>query len=178
MKSVTKYHQSQVETADLQISQAELLLWLPKQPPIRREILHISQDSQVYNLLPNPKLTGGISLNLCQKHFHASLSGPDRADLEIECVVHEGSTMTLPIWAVAQGPDADANLWDSFGRLVVPDLLTRGIDAADLFLNAGKYMIIASVTGNTTMVLGAGVAMSEVTLPLTAPVRSRSRSAS
>ena len=86
--------------------------------------------------------------------------------------------MTLPIWAVAQGPDADANLWDSFGRLVVPDLLTRGIDAADLFLNAGKYMIIASVTGNTTMVLGAGVAMTEVTLPLTAPVRSRVRTAS
>lgn len=151
--------------------QAEMLLWLPKQPQIRREILQVSKASQVYNLHPDPSAIGGINLNLCQKHFHASLSGPERADLEVECIVHEGSTMTLPIWAVAQGQEAEVNVWDSFGKLVVPDLLTRGIDAPDLLLNAGKYMIIASVTGTTTMVLGAGVAMNEVTLPQAQSVR-------
>ena len=66
--------------------------------------------------------------------------------------------------------------WDSFGKLVVPDLLARGSDAPDLRLNAGKYMIIASVTGTTTMVLGAGVAMNEVTLPQTHSARRRARS--
>jgi hypothetical protein len=56
---------------------------------------------------------------------------------------------------------------------VVPDLLARGSDAPDLRLNAGKYMIIASVTGTTTMVLGAGVDMNEVTLPQAQSVRRR-----
>ena len=174
MKSIPKYLWSEIETAQLQILQAEMLLWLPKQPQIRREILHVSQSSQVYNLHPDPTAVGGINLNLCQKHFHASLSGPERADLEVECIVHEGSTMTLPIWAVAQGQEAEVNVWDSFGKLVVPDLLARGSDAPDLRLNAGKYMIIASVTGTTTMVLGAGVAMNEVTLPQAQSVRRRS----
>jgi hypothetical protein len=171
VKSIPKYLWSEIETAQLQVMQAEMLLWLPKQPQIRREILQVSKASQVYNLHPDPSAIGGINLNLCQKHFHASLSGPERADLEVECIVHEGSTMTLPIWAVAQGQEAEVNVWDSFGKLVVPDLLTRGIDAPDLLLNAGKYMIIASVTGTTTMVLGAGVAMNEVTLPQAQSVR-------
>ena len=176
MKSIPKFLWSEIETAQLQILQAEMLLWLPKQPQISRQILHVSQSSQVYNLHPDPSAIGGITLNLCQTHFHASLSGPERADLEIECHVLEGETMTLPLWAVAQGPEAEANLWDSFGKLVVPDLLTRGIDAPDLLLHAGKYMIIASVTGTTTMVLGAGVAMNEVTLPQTHSARRRARS--
>ena len=176
MKSIPKYLWSEIETAQLQVLQAEMLLWLPKQPQIRREILQVSKASQVYNLHPDPSAIGGINLNLCQKHFHASLSGPERADLEIECHVLEGETMTLPLWAVAQGLEAEANLWDSFGKLVVPDLLTRGIDAPDLLLNAGKYMIIASVTGTTTMVLGAGVAMNEVTLPQIHSARRRARS--
>ena len=176
MKSIPKYLWSQAETATLRVTQAELRLWLPKQPQISREIFQIPKTSQTYALQPNPNATGGITLDLCQTHFHASLSGPERADLEVECIVHESSTMTLPIWAVAQGPEAEANLWDSFGKLVVPDLLTRGIDAPDLLLNAGKYMIIASVTGTTTMVLGAGVAMNEVTLPQTHSARRRSRS--
>ena len=176
MKSIPKYLWSQAETATLRVTQAELRLWLPKQPQISREIFHIPKTSQTYALQPNPNATGGITLDLCQTHFHASLSGPERADLEVECIVHESSTMTLPIWAVAQGPEAEANLWDSFGKLVVPDLLTRGIDAPDLLLHAGKYMIIASVTGTTTMVLGAGVAMNEVTLPQTHSARRRSSS--
>ena len=176
MKSIPKFLWSEIETAQLQILQAEMLLWLPKQPQISREIFQIPKTSQTYALQPNPNATGGITLDLCQTHFHASLSGPERADLEIECHVLEGETMTLPLWAVAQGPEAEANLWDSFGKLVVPDLLARGIDAPDLLLNAGKYMIIASVTGSTTMVLGAGVAINEVTLPQTQSARRRSRS--
>ncbi len=176
MKSIPKYLWPQAETATLRVTQAELRLWLPKQPHISREIFHIPKTSQTYALQPDPNATGGITLNLCQTHFHASLSGPERADLEIECHVLEGETMTLPLWAVAQGPEAEANLWDSFGKLVVPDLLARGIDAPDLLLHAGKYMIIASVTGSTTMVLGAGVAMNEVTLPQTHSARRRSSS--
>lgn len=145
--------------------QAEILLWLPKQPQIRREILRIPEASRLFSLHPDSTSIGGINLNLCKTHFHVSLSGPKRADIEVDCIVHEGPTMLLPIWAVAKGPEAEANMWDSFGKLVVPDLLTRGIDAPDLRLNAGKYIIFASVTGATTMVLGAGMAMNEVTLP-------------
>lgn len=152
-----------------------MVLWLPNQPQIRRDIFQVSQTSQTYHLHPDPTAAGGISLNMCQTHFHASMSGPARADIEVECIVHEGSTMTLPIWAMAQGSEAEANVWDNFGKLLVPDLLARGVDAPDLHLSAGKYMIIASVTGNTTMVIGAGVAKNEITLPQAQSIGHRSR---
>lgn len=140
---------------------AELSLWLPGRPLVRREILRLDEPGSRVVLRPDAS-PAGVVLQTERDGFHVLLAGPERADVEIgwKCTCTE--TADLPLWALAQGLDAEASIWDSFGRLVIPNLLARGTDAPRAQLAAGRYLLTASVQGRTSLVLGVGVSADAV----------------
>jgi len=134
---------------------ADLIVWLPGQPQVRREILEVTGDPRTFTLRPDD--TGaGVSLLMAQDHFHAAMSGPERAEIEVHWLVCNPNGAEMPLWALAQGRDVEASVWDGFGSLLVPDVTARGPDAHDLTLPPGRYMLSAIVTGNASLLIGAG----------------------
>jgi hypothetical protein len=135
---------------------AELSLWLPGRPLVRREILRLDEPGQRIVLRPDAS-SAGVVLQTSEEGFHGLLSGPERADLEVSWQVTSAEQIDLSMWALSHGLEAEASIWDSWGRLVVPDLLARGADAPRAKLLAGRYLLTASVHGCTSLVLGVGV---------------------
>lgn len=132
-----------------------MTLWLPGHPVVRREILRLDEGSQEWLLRPDAS-GAGISLRLHDDGLLLSLAGPERADVELELAV-EAADLRLPLWGVVHGTDAEAALWDGFGRLAVPDLLARTPDAERISLAPGRYLLSASVDGSTTALIGVGL---------------------
>ena len=132
-----------------------MVLWLPGRPVVRREILRLEPDAREWILRPD--LSGaGISLKFGVEGMLLNLAGPERADVELELLVHaEGCALAL--WGVAQGPQAEITLWDSFGRLAVPDVLARTPDCDALVLPAGRFVLQASVQGRSSAMVGVGL---------------------
>jgi len=132
-----------------------MTLWLPGHPVVRREILRLDECSHEWVLRPDGS-GAGISLNLQGDGLLLSLAGPERADVELELQVDEPG-LRLMLWGIARGSDAEAALWDCFGKLAVPDLLARTPDAEMLDLATGRYLLSASVSGSTTAMIGVGM---------------------
>ncbi|NBX25253.1 MAG: hypothetical protein EBQ99_04290 [Planctomycetes bacterium] len=137
------------------LTRADLVLWLPGRAVVRREVLHFSREDQRFELRPDGS-PAGISLRIREDRFHAMLSGPERADVEVEFTVEDPRGLSLPLWALVHGREAEVSVWDAFGRLAVPDVTARGADAAPLNLPMGRYTMTASALGSTTLVIGAG----------------------
>lgn len=135
---------------------AELALWLPDRAPVRRELLRISEPGRRFVLRPDAS-AAGVELVTAVGGFHAVLSGPERADLEVRWELTGSEHPALPAWALVQGDRAEACVWDAFGRLVIPDLIARGVDANHMRLPAGRYVLTACVQGCASMVIGVGV---------------------
>jgi hypothetical protein len=134
---------------------AELVVWLPGRPSVRREILDFGNDPAQWILRPDGS-GAEASLRSDGRGLLATLRGPERADLEIDFIVpQEGLSLTL--WAMAHGPQAEVSVWDHFGRLAVADVLARGTDAEPLRLDAGRYELTGSVQRVSSMLLGLGL---------------------
>lgn len=140
----------------VRVLDAELALWLPDRPEVRREILRLDAPDRRFVLRPDES-PAGVVLETCAQGFHALLAGPERADIEVNWFVGEVGGVELPLWAIGQGLQVEANVWDSFGRLVVPDLLARGADAPLARLSTGRYLLTASVHGRCSLALGVGI---------------------
>jgi hypothetical protein len=156
--------------ADLSVSgprlrRADLVLWLPGRAVVRREVLHLEGGDQFFELRPDGS-PAGISLRIRDDRFHAVLSGPERADVEVEFTVDDAKGTRLPILALVHGREAEVSVWDAFGRLVVPDVTARGADAAPLLMEMGRYTLTASALGSTTLVIGAGCDVAAACLDL------------
>lgn len=145
---------------------ADMALWLPGQPLVRREILRIEAPDRRFVLRPDDS-PAGVLLETSSCGFHALLSGPERADIEVNWVVEALQGVEMPMWALGKGPLVEASVWDSFGRLVLPDLLARGFDAPRVELRPGRYLLTASAHGRFSLALGVGIDMA------TADVRMR-----
>ena len=128
---------------------------LPGQPQVRREILQVTGDPRTFTLRPDDS-GAGVTLLMAEDHFHAAIAGPEQAEIEVHWLVQNPNGATMPLWALAQGRDVEASVWDGFGLLMVPDVLTRGPDAQDLVLAPGRYMLTAIVTGHASLLIGAG----------------------
>lgn len=133
---------------------AEMVLWLPGRPPVRREILRVDPDTRQWVLRPDLS-DAGISLQWEPDGMLLSLAGPERADVEVELLFQEPEA-AVPLWATARGPDAEVTLWDAFGRLAVPDVLARTPDCAPLALPRGRFSLHAMVHGRTSALVGVG----------------------
>jgi len=134
---------------------ADLTVWLPGQPQVRREILQVTGDPRTFTLRPDDS-RAGVTLLMAEDHFHAAMSGPERAEIEVHWIVQNPNGVEMPLWALAQGRDVEASVWDGFGSLMVPDVTARGPDAHDLVLPPGRYMLSAIVTGQASLLIGAG----------------------
>lgn len=137
------------------LTRAELVLWLPRRPIVRRELLKFDGDDRRFDLRPDDS-PAGISLRIREDRFHAAISGPERADLEVEFSVQDPRGIVMPVWALVHGREAEASVWDAFGRLAIPDVAARGVDAGPLRLAAGRYTLTASALGSTSLVIGVG----------------------
>ena len=135
--------------------QAEIAVCLPGQPQVRREILRVSGGSRTYTLRPDDS-RAGVTLHLADDHFHAVLAGPERAELEVHWDLQDDHACPLALWATSRGLDVEASLWNAFGDLVVPDVTARGLHAPDIQLPPGRYLLTAIVTGQASLVIGAG----------------------
>lgn len=134
---------------------AELALWLPDRPSVRREILDFGLTDSEWILRPDGS-GAEASLRFNGQGLMAALRGPERADLELDFVIPEAG-LSLTLWAVTHGPRADMSIWDTFGRLQVPDVLARGTDAEALQLDPGRYMLAGSVQQRSSILVGIGV---------------------
>jgi hypothetical protein len=134
---------------------AEMALWLPRRAVVRREILKFAADDRQLELKPD-RSSAGISVLVSAHRFHAMLSGPERADLEVEWLVEPNTMVRLPLWSMSHGRDAEVSIWDAFGQLVVPDVMARGPDTAPLMMASGRYTLTASVFGSTALMVTAG----------------------
>jgi len=132
-----------------------MVVCLPGQPQVRREILQVTGDPRTFTLRPDNS-GAGVTLLLAEDHFHAAIAGPEQAEIEVHWLVQNPNGATMPLWALAQGRDVEASVWDGFGSLMVPDVITRGPDAEDLVLAPGRYMLTAIVTGHASLLIGAG----------------------
>jgi len=137
------------------LRRAELVLWLPGRALVRRELFRPEGEDQFFELRPDGS-PAGISLRIRADRFHAVLSGPERADVEVEFTIDDPRGARLPLWALVHGREAEVSVWDAFGRLAVPDVTARGADAGPLLLATGRYTLTASALGTTTLVIGAG----------------------
>lgn len=147
------------------LMRAEMLLWLPGRPVVRREVFHVGSEDRRFDLRPDES-AAGITLRIRQDRFHALLSGPERADLEIEFMIEDPRGLVMPMWALSYGRGAEVSVWDAFGRLAVPDLAARGADAPPLNLEMGRYVLNASALGSTRLVVGAGCEVEAACLDL------------
>ena len=145
------------EEPSLRVVRAELALSLPGLPPVRRELLRPEATARVFTLRPDGT-RAHVTLEIAGTHLIASLAGPEQADIEVEWVVEGHCPRLVPLWALAQGPDAEVALWDAFGRLVVPDVLSRGADAPPIEFVQGRYLLTASAFGRSSLLIGAGIA--------------------
>lgn len=134
---------------------AELVVWLPGRPSVRREILEFGHDPAQWILRPDGS-GAEASLRFDGRGLIATLRGPERADLEIDFVVPMQSA-AIPLWAIANGPHAEVSIWDHFGRLAVPDALARGADSEPLHLDPGRFTLQGSVQRLSSIVLGIGL---------------------
>lgn len=139
----------------IRLTQGDMMVWLPGQPQVRREILQVTGDPRTFMLRPDDS-GAGVTLLMAEDHFHAALAGPEQAEIEVHWLVRNPNGMSMPLWALAQGRDVEANLWDGFGSLLVPDVTARGPDAEDLKLQPGRYMLTAIATGRSSLLVGAG----------------------
>ena len=135
--------------------QGDMLVWLPGQPQVRREILQVAGEPRTFTLRPDES-GAGVTLLMASDHFHAALTGPERAEIEVHWRVQNPTGLAVPLWALAQGRDVEASVWDGFGALLVPDVIARGPDAPEIVLGPGRYMLSAIVTGHASLMIGAG----------------------
>ena len=149
----------------VRLERAEMALWLPGRPVVRRELLRFADEDRRFDLRPDES-PAGLSLRVRHDRFHAMLSGPERADLEVEFVVESSDGVPVPMWALVHGREAEATVWDAFGRLAVPDLAARGVDSAPMRLDRGRYTLIGSALGSTTLVLGVACEVEAACLDL------------
>lgn len=135
--------------------QAELAVWLPGGPTVRREVLEFGTNPAQWILRPDGS-GAESSLRFDGRGLLATLRGPERADLEIDFIVPPDCA-ALPLWAIAHGSRAEVAIWDHFGRLSVPDVLARETDAEHLNLDPGRYVLAGSVHGLSSILLGVGL---------------------
>jgi hypothetical protein len=152
---IPQFHRGTHSPAVWQPLHAELVIWLPGHPSVRREILDFSSAPSEWILRPD--VSGAeASLRFDGRGLLATLRGPERADLEIDFIVpQEGAA--LPLWAIAHGPQAEVSIWDHFGRVAVADVLARGTDAQPVRLDAGRYVLTGSIQRVSSMLLGLGL---------------------
>jgi len=135
--------------------QADMVVCLPGQPQVRREVLQVTGEPRTFTLRPDDS-GAGVTLLMAEDHFHAAMAGPEQAEIEVHWLVQNANGASMPLWALAQGRDVEASVWDGFGSLLVPDVTARGPDAQDLVLTPGRYMLTAVVTGQASLLIGAG----------------------
>ncbi len=141
--------------------QGDMMVRLRGQPLVRREILQVTGDPRTFTLRPDDS-GAGVTLLMAEDHFHATLAGPENVELEVHWLVQNPNGITMPLWALAQGRDVEASLLDGFGSLLVPDVIARGVDAPDMTLPPGRYMLTAIVSGRASLLVGAGRPCAEV----------------
>lgn len=152
---IQRFHQGTFATGVWKPLHAELVVWLPGHPPVRREILDFS-DAPSDRILRPDSSGAEASLRFDGRGLLATLRGPERADIEIDFLVPQEG-LPLPLWAIAHGPQAEVSIWDHFGRLAVADALARGPDAEPLLLDAGRYVLSGSVQRVSSVLLGLGL---------------------
>ena len=157
VQTVPKNVKSQSKNIGFYLTQAELSVVLPNQPQIQKNILYIEPIVQVFRLQPDPLKRAGIYLEISQNGMVATLAGPERATLEVECLVQTGLTISLPLWTITSGDDSEVGLWNNFGKLVVPDMRARSADSNHFELEGGRYFLVAQVDGNSQLQIGMGV---------------------
>ena len=133
---------------------AESVVWLPGRAPVRRELLNPGSGPGSWILRPDGS-EAGVSIQFDGAGLLSILAGPERASLDLDFILH-ADRHPLPLWAIARGGGVEVTLSDHFGRLVIPDLLARGVDSAPACLEAGRYLLQAIVEGNASMRLGLG----------------------
>jgi hypothetical protein len=153
--SIREAHQGTCMSLPWQPLHAELVVWLPKRPSVRREILDFGTEPAQWILRPDGS-GAEASLRFDGRGLLATLRGPERADLEIDFIVPLNCP-GLPVWAIAHGSHAEMSIWDHVGRLSVPDVLARLPDAENLRLDPGRYTLHGSVERLCSIVLGFGV---------------------
>jgi hypothetical protein len=99
--------------------------------------------------------------------MHATLSGHDRATLEVEWIVTEGSAIALDAWAMCGRQSSLVSILDAFGQLVIPDLTARDPAMHPMVFSPGRFLLRAE-TFNGPLVLRIGQSTS--CLPMRAAV--------
>lgn len=152
---IQHFHRGTPSSAIWKPLQAELVVWLPGHPSVRREILDFTGAPSEWILRPDGS-GAEASLRFDGRGLLATLRGPERADLEVDFIVPQEG-LSLPLWAVAHGPQAEVSIWDHFGRLAVADVLARGPDSEHLSLDAGRYVLTGTVQRVSSLLLGLGL---------------------
>ncbi len=121
---------------------------------VRRELLRINEGDRRFELRPQGT-PGSVCLDLAPGLIHATLSGHDRATLEVEWIVTEGGAIALDAWAMCGRQSSQVSILDAFGQSVVPDMTARDPAMHPMVFTSGRYLLRAE-TSNGPLVLRLG----------------------
>lgn len=124
----------------------------------RRELLRIERGDRRFELRP-PGTPSSVCLDLAPGLIHATLTGGDRATLEVEWMIHGGRAVALDGWAMCARNASEVSILDALGRPIIPDLTARDPSMAPMVVAAGLYLLRAE-TSNGPLAIRIGQAVS------------------
>jgi hypothetical protein len=133
---------------------AEASIMVGGESLVRRELLRINDGDRRFELRPHGT-PGSVCLDLAPGLMHATLSGHDRATLEVEWIVTDGSAIALDAWAMCGRQSSQVSILDAFGQLVIPDLTARDPAMHPMVFTPGRFLLRAE-TFNGPLVLRVG----------------------
>ena len=123
----------------------------------QRRLLRIEQGDRRFELRP-PESAASVSLDLAPALAHATLSGGDRATLELEWMVHGDTALALDAWALCARNASEVSILDGLGRAVIADLTARDPSMPPVIVSPGLYLLRAE-TSNGPLVIRIGQAI-------------------
>lgn len=121
---------------------AEASLSVDDRVIVRRELLRI--DSTMRRLeVRAPGVAGAVTVDLSVDLVHATLVGGDRATLEIDFMVPGPRAAAIDAWAMCARNGSEAEIVDSFGRPLVPDLTARDPSMSPMIFAPGRFLLRA-----------------------------------
>ena len=133
---------------------AEASVLIGGQALVRRELLRINDGDRRFELRPQGT-PASVCLDLAPGLVHATLSGHDRATLEVEWIVTDGGAVALDAWAMCGRNSSHVAIMDAFGQAVIPDMTARDPGMHPMVFTCGRYLLRAE-TCNGPLVLRLG----------------------
>lgn len=124
----------------------------------QRRLLRIEGGDRRFELRPT-ECSASVTLDLAPGLVHATLSGGDRATLELEWMVHGTGAVALDAWALCARNASEVSIVDGLGRAVIADLTARDPSMPPIVLAPGLYLLRAE-TGNGPLVIRIAQAIS------------------